>query len=121
MRVVLDTHAAIWYLSEDRRLPPKIFRLLDAATDQGEAITISAISLVEMIYLIERGRIVPDTYDRLVFAVRSENSSWLIQSVDASVAELMKGQCSRYARSHYRGYRSSSGTASCDRRSTHSG
>jgi PIN domain nuclease of toxin-antitoxin system len=54
---VADTHAAIWYLSGSSRLSPDARLFIDAATDDGEEIGISSISLVEIVYLIEKGKI----------------------------------------------------------------
>ena len=79
----------IWYLSEDQRLPLRIFKLIESAADNGETVFVSAISLIEVVYLIERGRIVPETYDRLAREVRRKNASWLIANVDPAVAELL--------------------------------
>ena len=60
MSAVLDTHAAIWYLIDAKSLPDKVFSLIDAAAASGVPTYISAVTLVEVVYLVERGRIVAD-------------------------------------------------------------
>ena len=46
--VVADTHAAIWYLSNDPRLSASAGIALDQANAAGDAILIPSISLVEL-------------------------------------------------------------------------
>ncbi len=54
---VTDTHALIWYLEDSPRLGSAARVAFDAC-DQGEnVIYIPTICLVEMVYLIEKGRI----------------------------------------------------------------
>lgn len=54
---VADTHALIWYLENSPRLSSAANKLFDAC-DQGEGlIYVPTISLVEIIYLQEKGRI----------------------------------------------------------------
>ena len=57
MAVVLDTHAAIWYLSDSKQLSPTARAIIASEEKNGESIFVSAISLVEVIYLAERGRL----------------------------------------------------------------
>ncbi len=64
MSAVLDTHAAIWYLLDAKNLSETVFLLIDSAAANGSPTYISAISLVEVVYLVERGRIAADAYGR---------------------------------------------------------
>ncbi|HLJ88286.1 MAG TPA: PIN domain-containing protein [Candidatus Angelobacter sp.] len=54
---IADTHTAIWYLFSDNRLGRDASVFIDNAVAHGEHIGISAISVAEMVYLIEKGRI----------------------------------------------------------------
>jgi PIN domain nuclease of toxin-antitoxin system len=54
---IADTHAVIWYLFSDPRLGMEAAVFIDDAVSNGEHIGVSAISLAEMVYLIEKGRI----------------------------------------------------------------
>jgi PIN domain nuclease of toxin-antitoxin system len=56
IRAVADTHAIIWYLFEDGRLSRVAKEFMDDAAKNGEQIGISAISLVEIVYLVEKPR-----------------------------------------------------------------
>jgi PIN domain nuclease of toxin-antitoxin system len=60
MPAVLDTHAAIWYLLDTKNLSETVFSLIDGAAASGVPTYISAVSLVEVVYLVERGRIAAD-------------------------------------------------------------
>ncbi len=54
---IADTHAAIWYLFSDPRLGKSASAFIDDTIAKGDHIGISAISIAEMVYLIEKGRI----------------------------------------------------------------
>jgi PIN domain nuclease of toxin-antitoxin system len=66
MAVVLDTHAAIWYLLDTRNLSERDFSLIDGAAASGVPTSIFAVSLVEVVYLVEGGRIAADAFERFV-------------------------------------------------------
>jgi len=90
MPAVLDTHAAIWYLLDSRRLPEPVYSLIDGAAASGTPTYISAVSLVEVIYLVERGRIAADAFDRFARELDSENPAFAVVSLDAHVATALK-------------------------------
>ena len=73
MPVVLDTHAAVWYLLDSDKLSKQTYSLIDGAADSGTPTYISAVSLVEIVYLAERGRIAADAFDRFAYELESEN------------------------------------------------
>jgi PIN domain nuclease of toxin-antitoxin system len=54
---IADTHAAIWYLFSDPRLGPAASAFIDDTVANGDQIGVSAISIAEMLYLVEKGRI----------------------------------------------------------------
>ena len=54
---IADTHAAIWYLFSDPRLGRAASDFIEQTIATGDHIGISAISLAEMVYLIEKQRI----------------------------------------------------------------
>jgi PIN domain nuclease of toxin-antitoxin system len=59
---VADTHAALWYLSNDPRLSPSAGSFLDHASSSGYQVGISSISLAELVYLIEKKRLPASVY-----------------------------------------------------------
>ncbi len=64
-RLVVDTHAALWYLFADDRLSKAAREAMDAALEAGDSIALSAISLVEIIYLVDKGRISEQAWQRV--------------------------------------------------------
>ena len=67
--VVADTHAAVWYLTNSPRLSPAAAKALDDASAAGDSILIPSISLVELTYLVEKGRVPSEARKRLVDAL----------------------------------------------------
>jgi PIN domain nuclease of toxin-antitoxin system len=51
---VADTHTALWYLFDDKRLSVVAGDFIDRAAVARHRIMVSAVSLAEIIYLIER-------------------------------------------------------------------
>ncbi|HEY8286482.1 MAG TPA: type II toxin-antitoxin system VapC family toxin [Chloroflexota bacterium] len=62
---VADTHTVIWYLYAAPRLSQTAKEFLDLAAATGDQIGISSITLIEMVYLIEKGRIAIESFSRL--------------------------------------------------------
>lgn len=54
---IADMHAVIWYLYDDKRLSDAASQVFDDAVARGQQIGMSAISLVEIVYLSEKDRI----------------------------------------------------------------
>jgi PIN domain nuclease of toxin-antitoxin system len=90
MPVVLDTHAAIWYLLDTKSLSPKGFSLIDGAAASGAPTYISSISLVEVVYLAERGRIAVDAFDRFTNEIAQENTAFVVVPLDFHIASLLR-------------------------------
>jgi PIN domain nuclease of toxin-antitoxin system len=67
--VVVDTHSVVWCLSADPRLSAKANEALDAATENGELIHVPSICLVELTYLVEKGRLPAEARTRLIRAL----------------------------------------------------
>ncbi|MCA6509898.1 MAG: type II toxin-antitoxin system VapC family toxin [Pseudanabaena sp. M090S1SP1A06QC] len=84
--VVADTHAFIWYILEPERLSQPALEALDRASSQGDAIFLSAISIVEICYLIDKGRLAETVLDRVITAIESENAGAEIISINQEVS-----------------------------------
>lgn len=56
--IVIDTHIAIWYFADAAQLSKPAETAIDQA-ETGGIIFVSAITIVELIYLTEKGRIRP--------------------------------------------------------------
>ena len=89
MSLVLDTHVAIWYFNNPKELSSVALQNVRNTVSSGRPIFISAISLVETIYLVERGRLPLEALRRLEAATKAPASGLLVQSVDEGVAEAV--------------------------------
>ena len=90
MPAVLDTHAAIWYLLDSKNLSQTAFTLIDAAAGSGAPTYISAVSLVEVVYLVERGRIAADAYDRFVSELGRDTPAFTVVALDSHIASALR-------------------------------
>jgi PIN domain nuclease of toxin-antitoxin system len=87
---IADTHAAIWYLYSDPRIGSAASRFIEDTIANGDHIGVSAISLVEMVYLIEKGRIPTNALSDLHAAMADPNAVLQHVPVDAAVAMTMR-------------------------------
>ena len=58
---ITDTHALIWYLLDSPRLSAPASALFETCRAAGSRVGVSSISIAEIIYLMEKGRIPPAT------------------------------------------------------------
>jgi PIN domain nuclease of toxin-antitoxin system len=54
---IADTHATIWYVFSDPRLGNAASAFIEDTIARGDHIGVSAITIAEMVYLTEKGRI----------------------------------------------------------------
>jgi PIN domain nuclease of toxin-antitoxin system len=87
--VVVDTHAIVWYLSGDSRLSATAASALDSAVAAGGFIHIPSICLVELIYLVEKGRLPAVARDRLIEALDDPTTPCLLAPLDRAVADAL--------------------------------
>jgi PIN domain nuclease of toxin-antitoxin system len=90
IQAVADTHAVIWYLYDDERLSAKAREAMERAASQGEQIGFSAITFVEMVYLVEKGRIHSSALAKLRDAIGTGDSIWVEIPVTNEIAYEMQ-------------------------------
>lgn len=90
MSLVLDTHTILWYLENSRELSSAARTAIEDAIREARDVYVSAISLVETVYLVERRRIPPAALQRLRAALAHPNSGLFIANVDADVADALE-------------------------------
>ncbi|HQU37909.1 MAG TPA: type II toxin-antitoxin system VapC family toxin [Anaerolineales bacterium] len=86
IRAVADTHTVIWYLFEDERLSRTAKEFMDDAAQDGEQIGISAISLTEIVYLVEKAKINPETLERLLQSIEAGSAALVEIPVTGKIA-----------------------------------
>jgi PIN domain nuclease of toxin-antitoxin system len=64
--IVADTHTIVWYVTEPEQLSKIATLTLDRAVNTGQHIYVSAISIVEICYLVERRRLPEVVLQRLL-------------------------------------------------------
>jgi len=74
LRAIADTHTLIWYLFRDNRLSKAAGAAIEEAAAAGDQVGFSSVSLAEIIYLIEKGRINAATLDRLLTAIDQKDA-----------------------------------------------
>jgi PIN domain nuclease of toxin-antitoxin system len=90
MSAVLDTHTVLWYLEFSKELSITARTTIEDAIREGRAIRISAISVIETVYLVERKRILPAALERLRQSLMDPSAGLTIAPVDAFVADTLE-------------------------------
>lgn len=74
LRAVIDTHAIVWYLYGDSRLSATALAFIEDTAATGNQLALSTMTLAEIFYLSERGRINLEAFDRLVTEMASDQA-----------------------------------------------
>ncbi|SRR5579884_79813 len=91
---VLDMHTLLWYLFESRLLSPDARAAIERADQDADPLFVPSISLVEVQYLVERGRIPSVAQARLHAALAGAVPTLVLIPLDRAVADSV-GQVSR--------------------------
>ena len=83
---MVDTHSALWYLSDDSALSGRAAAVLDETTSAGQPIYLPAICLVEAIYLCEKGKIPVSALDRLLRVIEEPDPRFVVAALDTVIA-----------------------------------
>ncbi|HWF14211.1 MAG TPA: type II toxin-antitoxin system VapC family toxin [Candidatus Acidoferrales bacterium] len=89
MSAVLDTHTVLWYLENSKELSGVARITIEDAVRDARDVHVSAISLVETVYLVERRRLPLNALERLRSALNDPNSGLFIAPVNGSVADAL--------------------------------
>jgi PIN domain nuclease of toxin-antitoxin system len=88
--VVADTHALLWSMYEPEKLSKAALAAFQDAIAAGQPVYLSAISIVEVCYLVEKGKLGPLVLDHLLSRVRARSSGLTIYALDESVATVVR-------------------------------
>lgn len=83
--VVADTHALIWYIVDPGQLSAEALAAFERATTAGDFIYLSAISIVEICYLVEKWRLPAVVLERLMEVINNSETAVVVIPVDASI------------------------------------
>ncbi len=84
--LVIDTHVLIWYVFDLNKLSDTALTRLDNAVNNNEFIYVSSISLIEIIYLVEKGRISPEVLTRVLKAMESSQVNLFLVPLDKNIS-----------------------------------
>ena len=83
--IVTDTHALLWYLLEPKKLSSDAHKAMAEAGTNG-TIYVPAVVLVELRYLVEKGKIIEDVFRFVADSIADSNSSLEIAALDFDTA-----------------------------------
>ena len=86
---VADTHPALWYVFGDPRLSASAKSALETAAGSRQKIVVSVISLAEIVYLVEKGRLPASAYTDLQTALRDLDHVLQEAPVTAEIIDAM--------------------------------
>lgn len=83
--VVIDTHVLIWYIFEPNRLSETALTTIEKVNITNSQIYIPSISLIEITYLVEKGRIPQEVLTRVNQAIDSPNVNLFLVPLDLRI------------------------------------
>jgi PIN domain nuclease of toxin-antitoxin system len=87
---VADTHTALWYLYGDSRLSRRAKTFIDDSAVAVNKIAVSAISLAEIVYLVEKKRVPASAYHNLRSALSDPDHVFVEEPLTEDVVEAMR-------------------------------
>ena len=88
--VVLDTHAAVWYFLGSPRLSATASTAIETAINDGEPVYLPSISIIEMIYLVEKGRLPETALEKLEESLGDSAGVIAVADLDLGVAQALR-------------------------------
>ena len=88
--LVLDTHSVVWFLARSSRLSAGARQAIREALSSNHPVYVSAVSIVEIVYLVEKGRFPHHVFTELMEVVRRSDSGIRIVPLDLDVAEKLQ-------------------------------
>jgi len=83
---ITDTHALIWYLMADKHLSSIAQQTFNDAVNQSRYIGVPIICIIEIIYLVEKGKIPLLALTKLLKELQEPDSVLTIISLDLEIA-----------------------------------
>jgi len=87
---VADTHTALWHLFDDPRLSRAAGDFINAAAAARHKVALSSISLAEVVYLVEKGRLPIAAYDELTKALADPQHVLTEAACTAAIVQAMR-------------------------------
>jgi PIN domain nuclease of toxin-antitoxin system len=88
--LVIDTHVLVWYVEGSPHLSATALAALQAAIVLGEPLYVSSVCLVEIAYLIEKGKLPAPLFDRIVQVLLQSQTVLTAVSFTVDMAETLR-------------------------------
>jgi PIN domain nuclease of toxin-antitoxin system len=88
--LIVDTHTIIWYLSGNLKLSEKAKKTIDNALDNDQLIYLSSITIVELVYLVEKNRLPIEALTRLLEVIKDTDMGIIVIDLNLSIIEEMR-------------------------------
>lgn len=88
--LVVDTHSAVWYLQRDQRLSRRAEPEIDDALADGHTIHVPSICVVELVYLVDKGRLPAAVAERLDQVLSNVQFGFRLAALDLAVAHATR-------------------------------
>ena len=90
MALIADTHALLWYINDSPELSNTAFSALESVEQLGEPIYVPSICLVEIRYLVEKGKDIEEAdYQTILALLLDRYSALTLAPLDLPVAEAL--------------------------------
>ena len=86
LKAIVDTHAIIWYIFNEKRLSTTAGNFIDMTIIQGDRLGLASISLVEIVYLMEKQRIPVTTLQQVTELCHDSTRGLDLIELDEGVA-----------------------------------
>lgn len=88
--LVLDTHAAVWSLVDRTRLSVNATAAIEAANASNSLVFVPTICIVEITYLVEKGKLPAAVKTLLLAALEDPASNLAVAALDLGIADRLE-------------------------------
>jgi PIN domain nuclease of toxin-antitoxin system len=88
--LVADTHATLWYLAKSPKLSATAFARMQRTVADGDPILVPTITIVEVIYLVEKGRVPNEALARIYDHLDQPDSGMVLTPLSGGVARAVE-------------------------------
>lgn len=88
--VVIDTHTAIWYFANSPEISALAIQTIDNAIANGNAVILPTISIVEIVYLVDKGKLASQNLTSLMRYLKLHNSGFITKSLTEDIAQTLQ-------------------------------
>jgi PIN domain nuclease of toxin-antitoxin system len=88
--VAADTHTVLWLLFSPHRLSAKADAALQTAVQAADPIYLASVTIVEVVYLVEKGRLPSGILQQLLDELAQPQSALVVVALDQQVARTLQ-------------------------------